>query len=192
MNLKTIIDKITDGTKMILGVPTLLFANKEEALIEARHVVSDFDQGRPDLIAAKYYGDPTALDIILKYNGISDPLSIVEGETIIIPVRDIPLIKYKRPKEVEENIVKQQFIDTKRLNQKDQKRIKALQKKYNKENLLPPNVIQVGKKTYKISNGNITFGNQAQSDPVADRITKEITQAAKRNNITKNSPNNKS
>lgn len=181
MNLKTIIDKITDGTKMILGVPTLLFANRDAALLEATHVVSDYEQARPDLIAAKYYGDPTALDIILKYNGISDPLSIIEGETILIPVRDIPLIKYNRPKEVEENLVKQQFIDTKRLNQKDQKRVKALQKKYNKENLLPPNVIPVGKKTYKISNGNITFGNQAQSDPVADNITKEITEAAKRN-----------
>ena len=115
MNLKTIADKINDGTKLILAIPTIIFRNKSNSLIEGTHVVSDYEQGRPDLIAAKYYGDATALDIILKYNNISDPFSIVEGETIIVPIREIPLQKFERPKVTDENPVKQQFIDTKRL-----------------------------------------------------------------------------
>jgi len=181
MNLKTILDKITDGTKLILSVPTILFSDKDNAIIEAEHVVNDYEQARPDLIAAKHYGDPTALDIILKYNNISDPFSIKEGEKIIVPIREIPLAKYERPKQVEENIVKQQFIDTKRLSKKDQNRIKTLQKKYNKENLLPPNVLPVGKKTYKINAGKITFGVQAQSDSVVDEILKESKSNIKSN-----------
>ena len=176
MNLKTIGDKLSNGTKLIMVIPTILFRNKDVALIEARHIVSDYEQGRPDLIAAKYYGDVTALDIILKYNNISDPFSIIEGETIIIPIRDIPLQKFERPQVTDENPVKQQFIDTKRLSKKDQKRIETLQKKYGKAELLPPNVVPSGKKTYKFDKGNIVFGKQAQSaDPVVEKVISEIS-----------------
>jgi len=173
MDLRTLLNKISDGAKIIMAVPSTIFSNREEALIEANHVVSRFEEARPDLIALKYYGSTEATDIILKYNNISDPFSIRQGDTIVVPSQDIALVKFERPKEVEENPVKQQFIDTKRLTTKDQKRVKALQKKYGKENLLPPNVIPVGKKTFRFERGNIVFGKQAQSDPVVDEILKE-------------------
>lgn len=184
MNLKTIVDKLYDGTKMILTVPSLLFNNRDSAFIIAEHQVTSFQEGRPDLIAVRYYNDASMLDIILKFNGISDPLSIMEGETILVPTNEIPLKKFKRPEVVEENDVKKQFIDTKRLSKKDQQRIKALQKKYNKENLLPPNVIPVGKKIYKIEKGSITFGNQAQTDPVAERVIAETRGSSVSQNLS--------
>lgn len=179
MNLKTIVDKINDGTKLLMMIPTIIFANRENALIENVHIVSDFEEGRPDLIAAKYYGSPQGLDIILKYNGISNPFSIQKGEELKIPVRNITLKKFNRPQTVEDDIVKKQFIDTKRLSKKDQRRVKALQKKYGKEDLLPPNVLDVGKKTYKFERGKIIFGRQAQSDPVAEKIASDVVRGRK-------------
>lgn len=179
MNLKTIVDKINDGAKLLLMIPTVIFARRDDAFIENVHVVSDFEEGRPDLIAAKYYGSPQGLDIILKYNGISNPFSIQRGEELKIPVRNITLKKFNRPTQVDDDIVKKQFIDTKRLSKKDQRRVKALQKKYGQKDLLPPNVLPEGKKTYKFERGKIIFGKQAQSDPVAEKITRDVVRGRK-------------
>jgi len=40
---------------------------------------------RPDLIAAAVYHNSLYAEIILKYNGISNPFSINEGDIILIP-----------------------------------------------------------------------------------------------------------
>jgi hypothetical protein len=185
MNLKTIVDKINDGTKLLLTIPTLLFVDRDNTpLIESSHYVSEYEEGRPDLIAAKYYGDPSALDIILKYNNISNPFSIKAGEELMIPVREIRIKKFERPNQVEENLVKKQFVDSKRLSAKDKRRVKALQKKYGKDELLPPNVIPTGKKTFKFERGKIVFGKQAQSDPVAEKIQQDISRGRVDTEIT--------
>lgn len=179
MELRTIVNKIADGTKLLLMIPTLLFKDKEAApLIEEAHRVDKFQEARPDLIAAKYYGDASMLDIILKYNNISNPFSIVEGQYLKIPVAEIGIKKFNRAPQIEENIVKQQFVDTKRLSTKDQKRVEALKKKYDKANLLPPNVIDVGKKNFKFERGKIVFGKQAYSDPVAEKVINDIERGA--------------
>lgn len=188
MELKTIANKIADGTKLLLMIPTLLFQNKEEALLlEKAHRVDKFQEARPDLIAAKYYGDASLLDIILKFNNISNPFSIVEGQYLKIPVAEVGTKKFNRAPQVEENIVKQQFVDTKRLTEKDAKRVEALKKKYDKENLLPPNVIAVGKKNFKFERGKIIFGKQAHSDSVAEKVINDIDKGK----TTKIKPNNK-
>lgn len=159
MQLRTIVNKITDGTKLLLMIPSLLFKDKEEApLLEKEHTVDKFQEARPDLIAAKYYNDPSLLDIILKYNNISNPFSITEGQVIAIPFPEIAIKNFERAPQIEENIVKQQFVDTKRLSTKDVKRLDFLKKKYDKDNLLPPNVLPVGKKNYKFERGKIVFG----------------------------------
>jgi len=173
MNLATIKNKVVEGIKLIMVQPTMFFNIGLDKLKETDYttrLVGPFESGRPDLIALDEYGDPSKADLILKFNGISDPFSIIEGETIRIPRADFPFRKLDRIAETKENLVKGQFIDTKRLSQKDQKRVEAMKKKYNKETLLPPNVISVGKKTFKFEAGKITFGAQAQSDPVVDSI----------------------
>lgn len=180
MELRTIANKIADGTKLLLMIPTLLFQNREETLLlEEAHRVDKFQEARPDLIAAKYYGDASLLDIILKFNNISNPFSIVEGQYLKIPVAEVGVKKFNRAPQVEENIVKQQFVDTKRLSKKDEKRVEALKKKYDKANLLPPNVIDVGKKNFKFERGKIVFGKQAYSDPVAEKVIDEIKKGPK-------------
>lgn len=174
MNLKTLINKIADGTKLILSVPTMMFLDRENTPLEATHVVNKFEEGRADMIAMKYYGELSYVDLILKFNGISDPFSIKEGDILKIPVTNAPLSKFERPLTIDEDAVKQQFTDSNNLNQKDQKRIEALKKKYDKDNLLPTNVLPVGKQGFKFVRGNIVFGRQADSDPVVQKIESDI------------------
>lgn len=176
MNLKTLLNKTADTVKFIMAQPTMIFRNKEEiGLLNDAHVVNDDESARPDLIALQYYGNQSMLDIILKWNGISNPFSITEGDVLEIPNYNVPYFKLERPKEFEDNPVKQQFIDGKRLSKKDQRRLDALKKKYGKENLLPPNVIPVGKKNYEFVGTRIKMGAQVQTDPVVGGINKDLS-----------------
>jgi hypothetical protein len=182
MNLATIKNKVVEGIKLIMVQPTMFFNIRLDKLKETDYTerfVGPFESGRPDLIALDEYGDSSKADLILKFNGISDPFSILEGETIKIPRADFPFRRLDRMTETKENLVKSQFMDTKRLSKKDRNRAEAMKKKYNKENLLPPNVISVGKRAFKFEAGQIIFGAQAQNDPVVDSI----------NNPGKNSTN---
>jgi len=104
--------------------------------------------------------------------------SISPVRTIFVPSPTTAYYKLERPGAYEENIVKQQFIDTKRLSKKDQKRVEALKKKYNKETLLPPNVIPVGKKNYEFDGSEVRMGAQVQTDAVVESITAELIAAA--------------
>jgi hypothetical protein len=164
MDLTTLTRKIIESAKMILTQPTVLFKNMTDEVLLTEHTVVERERSRPDLIALKYYGDASLTDILLKFNGISDPFSIMPGETIRVPLSTVPYEKMDRPGNVDETQAKMQFIETKRLSQKDQRRLDALKKKYNKEALLPPNVMPVGKKGYVFKQGRVIFGQQAQSD----------------------------
>ena len=178
MNLKSLYNKTKDAVKLVLTQPTMIFRNIVGAEIVAEHIVRDDDIVRPDRIALLYYGDHSKLDMILKFNNISDPFSLMPGETIFVPSPTTAYYKLERPGAYEENIVKQQFIDTKRLSKKDQKRVEALKKKYNKETLLPPNVIPVGKKNYEFDGSEVRMGAQVQTDAVVESITAELIAAA--------------
>jgi len=178
MNLKSLYNKTKDAVKLVLTQPTMIFRNIVGAEIVAEHIVRDDDIVRPDRIALLYYGDHSKLDMILKFNNISDPFSLMPGETIFVPSPTTAYYKLERPGAYEENIVKQQFIDTKRLSKKDQKRVEARKKKYNKETLLPPNVIPVGKKNYEFDGSEVRMGAQVQTDAVVESITAELIAAA--------------
>ena len=174
MDFKTLLNKTYNTVKLVMTQPTMMFRNKANAEIIAEHVVTEDDKVRPDLIALKYYGDHTKTDMILKFNRISDPFSIMPGEVILVPSPDTAYYRLERPMSIEDNIVKRQFVDTKRLSEKDQRRIEALKKKYNKETLLPPNVIPVGRKNYEFNGNQVRMGAQVQTDPVTESITAEV------------------
>ncbi len=174
MDFKSLVNKTVDTVKLIMTQPTMIFRNKDRAEIIAEHVVTDDDKVRPDLMALKYYGDHTKTDMILKFNRISDPFSLNPGEIILIPSPDTAYYRLERPMAFEDNIVKRQFMDTKRLSKKDKARLDVLKKKYNKETLLPPNVIPVGKKNYEFNGNQVRMGAQVQTDPVTESITAEI------------------
>ncbi len=144
MEFKSLIDKIIEGGRLLLTQPTMLFRNREDITLIATHEVKRDEEGRIDLIASDYYGDTSKVDYILKFNGISDPFSIVEGDLIKIPVDGVKTFKLDRPSELDNNIVRQEFIESKRLTKKDKKRIDFLKKKYKIKEVLPPNVLKTG------------------------------------------------
>ena len=166
----------TEGDKINLAQPTMLFRSLDpsEYVMVAKHTVSDDDVVRPDLIAVKHYNSTSGLDIILKFNGISDPFSIMPGETLWIPIDSIPYYKLETPAMYEDNPIKNQFIQSKRLSTTDKRRLEALKIKYNKENLLPPNVIPVGRKNYEFDGTNVRLGMGPQTDDVVASIMKDI------------------
>lgn len=176
MDLKSIVNKVIEGTKLLLVQPTMFFRDLTDSSLKRKHIVLADEAGRPDLIADRIYGDHRMADIILKYNRISDPFSIAEGETLRIPIDSIAYYRLERPQFSEaNNIVKTQFTDTKRLSKADQKRVEALKKKYGKDELLPPNVVPTGRKTYMFDNGLVRMGKEAQTAPVTSSTTaKEI------------------
>lgn len=183
MDLRTIINKTISGVKYIMTQPTMMFRNKQNVEIIATHIVKEDDLGRPDLIALEHYNDDSKTDVILKWNGISDPFSLQVGDVLEIPNDQVPFYKLERPMRFEDNIVKNEFIQSKRLTKKDQARLEALKKKYNKETLLPPNVIPLGKKNYRFDgDGTVVLGAQAQNDAVVDSIVSDLSN--KQNNIS--------
>ena len=174
MNFRTLLNKTADAIKYHLAQPSMIFTNKESQTGVRQHIIKEDEVLRPDLIALEYYGDQTKTDIILKFNGISDPFSLQEGDVLDIPDSGIAFHKLERPAGNEENPIKNQFLQGKRLSKKDDRRIDALKKKYNKDVLLPPNVIPIGKKNYKFDKGLVTFGAQAQNGDVNDPVVKQI------------------
>lgn len=175
MDLRTIINKTISGVKYIMTQPTMMFRNKQNVDIIAIHIVKEDDLGRPDLIALEHYNDDSKTDIILKWNGISDPFSLQVGDVLEIPSDNVPFFKLERPTRFEDNIVKNEFIQGKRLSTKDEARMEALKKKYNKETLLPPNVIPLGKKNYRFEgDGTVILGAQAQNDEVVQSIVSDL------------------
>lgn len=142
MKFKTLIDKIIENGKLILAQPTFMFNGKD--LPFKKYRVKKEDMGRLDLIAEDQYGDAKQIEYILKFNGISDPFSVQEGDILKIPYEGQPISKLKRPKGAVENIVRQSFVDGKRLSKKDKRRVDFLKKKYNIEEVLPPNMLKTG------------------------------------------------
>lgn len=166
MRLKLLISKrkirdpYTGDKKLALGEPTLSL-NHELRIIDY-YVVTTETQMRPDLIALDYYGTEDGLEIILKYNGISNPYSLEIGQVLAIPDKTSASAKYRKPKKVA-NSPRAQFTDTRRLSEKDKKRQEFLKnqsaKKENgsKQNL-PPNMLKEGEKSKIIQNDRILLG----------------------------------
>ena len=124
--------------------------------------VDSFTSMRPDLISHASYGSQDYTDLLLKYNGISNPFSIGEGQIFFIPdVNDSRGI-VKVPKKIEDisNVeiddVESIFVDPK--TSQDEKRLEMLKKQNKGKEILPSNVTRKGDKNVKIKDGKIVFG----------------------------------
>ena len=148
LGLKTLLNKIVENGKLLLVNPTLLFANKK-ALQTYEYTVPFEYKGRPDLICLDVYDSMEHIDYLLKFNNISNPFSIDYLDVLQIPNIGGTLKTLERPKDVIDNVVRQEFLDKKKLKPKDQRRSDFLKKKYNIKEVLPPNVLKTGFKTFK-------------------------------------------
>ena len=166
LQTKRKIDDIYDGDKKLaLSEPTLML-NHEIRIIDY-HVINEETQMRPDIIALDYYGTEDGLEIILKYNGISNPYSLKIGQILAIPEKTSASARYKKNKKVA-NSPRGQFIDKKRLSEKDKKRQDFLKSQSEKkengssENL-PPNMLKSNEKIKSFENDRILLGSNLKT-----------------------------
>lgn len=160
INKKRIKDHYTGDTKLAMSEPVLQLTH--EIRIIDYHVINDETEMRPDLIALNYYGTEDGLEIILKYNGISNPYSIKKGDILAIPSLDSARAKYNKPKNIINTPIAQ-FTDKRRLSQKDKKRQEFLKRKSESKTNgstqnLPPNMLKEGEKSKILRNNRILLG----------------------------------
>lgn len=169
MNLKTLRTKrkiddttsISKSKKFDMTEPSLILKN--EIRIRAYHPVSEYEEGRLDLISLKYYATDTLVDIICKANGISNPFAVPRGTILTIPDKRAATASYKTPKTIKNN-PRDQFVEPKRASQKDKARTEFLKNKSSSKSNgstqnLPPNMLKSDQEYKKIQgNGTILLG----------------------------------
>jgi hypothetical protein len=125
-------------------------------------LVDSFSVMRPDLIAHQTYNDQNKFDLLLKYNGISNPFSLEEGRVLFIPSGDDLDSILKEPKEIKDigntevDDIEAIFVDAK--TSQDQKRLEMLKKQSKGKEILPSNVNKKGDKNIKVKDGRLVFG----------------------------------
>lgn len=122
-------------------------------------LVNEFENMRPDLIADRIYGKIQLWDVLLKYNGISNPFSIQSDDILYGPAGSALDAMYSSPREITERDQRQEnrvspFLDPK--TKKDKDRLDNLKKKAGV--VLPPNINKPGDKNVKIKDGRVIFG----------------------------------
>jgi len=134
---------------------------------------------RPDLIAQAMYNNTIYTEYVLKYNGISNPFTIAEGDVIAIPNLDSAKKNTKsRTDEAEGSDVQRirnsyKYIDPTKIPKKDgalddfnrrslSKKKDTISDSKKKDTIsdgaLPPNIAQEGEKGITYRNGRVYFG----------------------------------
>ena len=145
---------------------------------------------RPDLISMFAYGTDIYTDIILKFNEISNPFSIAEGDILLIPDLDGAKRAYRKPKpskkEIEE--VKRAYIDKNRFSKPTQNRLYKLKAlAYSKKNgsptITPSNKLKPGESAVTTKGGALIFaGYKSKANKIAQKNAQK-----KKNNKGNNS-----
>lgn len=123
-------------------------------------LVKEEEAMRPDLISYRMYSDISNYEILMKYNGISNPFSIEPGEILFAPpYRDLDKMVTPPKNVVEKGIVKTNSNESALLNpktNKDKKRLEALKDRV--KEIVPPNINTSGNKNVKVKDGKVIFG----------------------------------
>jgi len=131
-------------------------------------VPKDFEM-RPDLIAAAVYNDTTYTEIILKYNGISNPFSIKEGDIILVPnldsVTSVINTQTAGGGDVAAKIIREsyKYIDPTKVPTSNISKFQN-RKIVNKATpSLPPNITEEGEEQITYRNGRVYFGQGVET-----------------------------
>ena len=128
---------------------------------------------RPDLVSKTGYGSTDLWDLILKYNGYSNPFAIDVDDIFLIP--GLTDMKEQLAPTGEQNTiadtVRQQYIDVSKKAQSDPKLAAVEIKRRNAQikkvelnggvlfvNNLPPNIAEAGDREIVIKGGKVYFG----------------------------------
>ncbi len=183
MNLKRIITKKNyfgdERTVTDLTEPTLKPDYKSKSFMITRTVtVNDEYAMRPDLISYFAYGTDQYADIIMKFNGISNPFAINEGMLLFIPKMPDAKKFYRAPKaskkEIEE--VRRSFIDKNRFTKPTERRLKKLQqlaasKKNGSPTIAPSNKLKPGESATSTKGGALIFAEYKSKQSKASTKT---------------------
>ena len=145
-----------------------------------RYVVTEDDVMRPDLIAYYFYQDSSFVDLLLKYNGYSNPFALNVGDIIRIPDSSTLTQFGTKPtlSDLGASRKKKSNIVIAPKTKKDKARVDFLLNKQNAVPPVPPNVaLDSG---VKVTNGRIVFGadvtnvkKQDCPDPISRTKLKE-------------------
>ena len=138
-------------------------------------VVTEYYQMRPDLIAAIKYGDHGRVGSLLKFNSISNPFAVMEGNVLLIPNEKSIGESFDAKKllnqsqalsnnntNTNQNTVFKKNQEQKKFKVSDARRKFLEQKVKNQPNIiLPPNVLQPDEKTILKQNGFLVFAPSA-------------------------------
>lgn len=122
---------------------------------------------RPDLISQAVYNNTLYTEYILKYNGISNPFAIQEGDVILIPTLDSAIKSTKTQGTAADDPAKKlrdsyKFIDPAKIpkTDTDTKNFSSRNISSNgiQEGALPPNIADEGVSQIVERNGRIYFG----------------------------------
>lgn len=149
-------------------------------------------QMRPDLIARAVYNNSIYAEVILKFNSISNPFSIKEGDIILIP--DLDSVKQKinqtgtgeSTSKADKIRNSYKYIDPLKKPKKDVNLSEFDQRKISvtPANALPPNFADAGTKQLTYRGGRVYFGEGAEEKCLTNGMTQSefITKVIKRRN----------
>ena len=143
--------------------------------VSVYRIPSDY-QMRPDIVSQSVYNNTLYAEYILKYNGISNPFTIDEGDIIVIPdLRSAQEVTKNLSDEAEGSDAKRirnsyKYIDPTKAPKRDKdvenfdRRNLSTKKDQLSDGALPPNMTQEGEKGITYRNGRVFFGeNVAES-----------------------------
>lgn len=164
-------------TQKILSKQTVRFSTTPSTNDYTWHVVDSSEEMRPDLISALHYGTENYVDILCKYNNISNPFSLERGQYIKIP--KYPDQYYIKTEDI---IDKGSIKATPNLipvSNRDGARLRYL--KSLGTSLTQPNLNLPNDKNIKVENGRLVFGADVTKVNKADCPT-----PISRSNVLKN------
>jgi hypothetical protein len=127
---------------------------------------------RPDLLSRVGYGNEQFWDLVLKFNGVSNPFSIAADDVFLMPSLEDMREQLSPPgvQNVIADSVRKQYIDTSKkskqdpkLEQIEKKRREAQRKKAEGVGVqsvsnLPPNIAEQGDREIVVKGGKVFFG----------------------------------
>ena len=134
--------------------------NSSDFVVTRTIIVSNEYNMRPDLLSFALYGTDDYVDIILKINEISSPLSLRTGDLIIVPAIQQAQNFYIFPQR--EELIEAAKVDNTKKSRTDQNRMQALARissgiSNGSTAALPTNQLQPGEENLDIKNGGINL-----------------------------------
>ena len=127
-------------------------------------IVTDETEMRPDLVALSYMSEASNLGTLLKINNISNPLSLLRGEVLLVPTDKMKKSLFDSGQAINNQKQKAKSFRKElqeKISQVSQERLEYLNSK-NISNLtqtpLPPNMLKEGEQQILVEGGRLIFG----------------------------------